>query len=56
MPHSQDDLAPDAEVIVEQQVVGLVDRAGRRVLHRQRAIVGRPRLYGFKNVLEAVTR
>ncbi len=53
MPDPQDDLTPDTEVVIEQQVVGLIDGAGRRVLHRQRAIVSCPGLYDFNDALKA---
>ena len=52
MPHTQENLAPHAQVVVEQQVERPVDGAGRGVLHRQHAEIGLARTDRGKNALE----
>jgi hypothetical protein len=50
--HAQQDFAMHLEIVVEQQVERFVDAARGRVLHRHRAIIGRPLIHGGEDLLE----
>jgi hypothetical protein len=52
MLHSHDDLGPDAQVAFHEQFVGLRQRAGQRVLHRQHAQVGPSLLHCLEDTLQ----
>ncbi len=54
MTHAELDFADHAQVVVEQQVEGLVDRTGQRILDRQQAHRGPALFDGGEDVLEAV--
>ena len=50
------DLADDRQVVLEEQIEVAVDAAPDRVLDRQHAVVGRPRVDRVEDVLEAAAR